>query len=372
MIRALIIDDEELALLSLQKKLQNFDEIECVCSFTDPHQALVELNQIEVDVAFVDIEMVDVNGLDIASKMLDINPKLHIVFVTAHAEYAVQAFELNSIDYLLKPVLMKRLEKTIARIIPYPNQKQEAPNKGPIPLRVQVFHDFQVAQGDHNLSFKTAKVKELFAYFVMHQLTPIHRDVLIEALWADQDYKKAKIHLHTCLSHLRKTLDSRGYINAISFVDGCYTFSIDAIERDCDQVEQAYLLDSPLDKAGVKQLEQAIHAYTGNLMEQNGYKWTYQDAEVYQQKVLLLLNRLIDYYQLIDLDRTYHFLQVQRKIQPYSVNHVQQLMLLSAKKGQRSEALRIYEEYAQLLSEDFGMAPDQKLKALYQRFSANE
>ncbi|NMM52770.1 response regulator [Paenibacillus aquistagni] len=185
MIRAILIDDEQLALTSLERKIHKFQGIQCIASYTDPNQALVDLSSLDADVAFVDIEMYDISGIELAEKLLAVKPKLHIVFVTAHAEYAVEAFELNSIDYLLKPVTSKRLEKTMSRLLPAagPVVENHMSSSREQTLRVLVFHDFQAWYGDHLLSFKTAKVKELFAYFVMHRNTSIHRDVLIEALF---------------------------------------------------------------------------------------------------------------------------------------------------------------------------------------------
>src|SRR5699024_10415720 len=68
------------------------------------------------DVLFLDIEMPNTNGLELAEKIIEVNPNIEIVFVTAYNEYAVQAFEVNALDYLLKPVKTERLAKTLARL----------------------------------------------------------------------------------------------------------------------------------------------------------------------------------------------------------------------------------------------------------------
>lgn len=367
MIRAILIDDEQLALTSLERKIHKFQGVQCIASYTDPNQALVDLSSLDADVAFVDIEMYDISGIELAEKLLAVQPKLHIVFVTAHAEYAVEAFELNSIDYLLKPVTSKRLEKTMSRLLPAagPVVENHISSSREQTLRVLVFHDFQAWYGDHLLSFKTAKVKELFAYFVMHRNTSIHRDVLIEALFGEHDYKKAKIHFHTCLSHLRKTLEAHGFANGITFVDSCYIFSMEGLVRDCDQIDAAYELALPLTPDKVDALEAAIPLYTGGVLELNGYEWAYALSEVYRHKAVALFNRLIDYYQGLDLDRAHHYLQLQHRHQPYSEHNIQQMMLNLVKKGQRSEALRIYKEYERMLSHDFDLEPDEKLTELY-------
>ncbi|BDH63757.1 hypothetical protein MTP04_38870 [Lysinibacillus sp. PLM2] len=116
MLRAIIVDDEEIALISLEKLLESFSEVKVLNKFNNDDELLSYIKKEKIDVAFLDIEMGKFNGLDLAEAILSMQPTIHIVFVTAHSEYAVQAFELNSIDYLLKPVSLKRLQKTITRV----------------------------------------------------------------------------------------------------------------------------------------------------------------------------------------------------------------------------------------------------------------
>lgn len=71
-------------------------------------------------------------------------------------------------------------------------------------LKVQCFDRFSVYSNNSLVSFKTEKTKELFSYFILHPNMPIHRDYLIEILWPDLDYVRAKSNLHTALSYLRK------------------------------------------------------------------------------------------------------------------------------------------------------------------------
>lgn len=84
-------------------------------------------------------------------------------------------------------------------------------------LNVQCFDQFAVYSNNSLVSFKTEKTKELFSYFILHPNMPIHRDYLIEILWPNLDYVRAKSNLHTALSYLRKTLTNIGYSNCIIF-----------------------------------------------------------------------------------------------------------------------------------------------------------
>src|SRR5690606_379077 len=101
---------------SFARMLRKHDVFICGI-FQDPRQAIVAAESVQFDVAFVDIEMPGYNGLETAERLLALQPELQIVFVTAYDQYAIDAFELQAIDYVLKPVQPKRLEKTLQRLM---------------------------------------------------------------------------------------------------------------------------------------------------------------------------------------------------------------------------------------------------------------
>jgi len=114
-IRVLIADDEEPARNKMKRLLSDYEQIELVAMAEDGLQALESIVELEPDVVCLDIEMPGLNGLEVVQNL----PKnLHpfVVFTTAYQEYAIKAFELNSIDYLLKPINKERLALTIEKI----------------------------------------------------------------------------------------------------------------------------------------------------------------------------------------------------------------------------------------------------------------
>ena len=114
--RALIIDDEPLSLDYFQRLLREQPGVELAGKFTDPHKALAAAGEVQPDVVFLDIEMPEISGIELAKAIQQRAPQAKIVFVTAYREYAVQAFELNATDYLLKPIRKDRLEKALERL----------------------------------------------------------------------------------------------------------------------------------------------------------------------------------------------------------------------------------------------------------------
>lgn len=111
--RAIIIDDERLARTELKRLLQQFPEIEIVDEATNVDEAITKIDKLQPDLIFLDIQMPGKSGFDLLSEM-DLVP--YVIFTTAYDEYALKAFEVNALDYLLKPIEPLRLADTIQKL----------------------------------------------------------------------------------------------------------------------------------------------------------------------------------------------------------------------------------------------------------------
>jgi two-component system LytT family response regulator len=112
-LRAYLVDDELPALKRLGRLLEATGRVEIVGSAMNPQTALDFLNAEEPDIVFLDIEMPGMNGFELLSR-LDRQPT--VIFTTAYDQYALKAFEVNSIDYLLKPVEPEQLERALGKL----------------------------------------------------------------------------------------------------------------------------------------------------------------------------------------------------------------------------------------------------------------
>lgn len=112
-IKTLIIDDERLARKSLSTQLEQVAEIEIVGEADDVPSAIEAINSLKPQLLFLDIQMPGQTGFDLIEQ-IDFDG--HIIFVTAYDEYAIRAFEVNALDYLMKPIDLSRLKKAIERI----------------------------------------------------------------------------------------------------------------------------------------------------------------------------------------------------------------------------------------------------------------
>lgn len=112
----LIADDEELSLLELEYILSNIEYISDISKASNGFEVLKLCEVKKFDVTFLDIKLGDYNGIRIAQQLLEKEKPPKIVFVTAFEEYAVKAFELQAVDYVLKPFSEERIKKTLDRL----------------------------------------------------------------------------------------------------------------------------------------------------------------------------------------------------------------------------------------------------------------
>ncbi|HVV02589.1 MAG TPA: response regulator [Puia sp.] len=113
MIRAIIIDDERLARNELKKLLMDFPEIEVIAEAANASEGVEKIDSLNPDLIFLDIQMPGKTGFDMLSE-LERTP--NVIFTTAYDEYALKAFEVNALDYLLKPVEPKRLADALQKL----------------------------------------------------------------------------------------------------------------------------------------------------------------------------------------------------------------------------------------------------------------
>jgi two-component system, LytTR family, response regulator LytT len=114
-LRVLVADDEQLARDELCFLLGRTGDTEVVGQARDGVEALTLVEQAQPDVVFLDVQMPGLTGFEVARRIVETGSTTHIVFVTAFDQYAVDAFSVNAVDYLLKPVDLSRLEQTIER-----------------------------------------------------------------------------------------------------------------------------------------------------------------------------------------------------------------------------------------------------------------
>lgn len=120
---SLIIDDEHLSRFALRKKLSDFSNIEIIGEASCIKEAVLKINNLKPQLLFLDIQLTDGTGFDLLNR---VQYEGKIIFITAYDEYAIRAFEINAVDYLLKPVSTKRLKNAIEKLYDINSQGTQA------------------------------------------------------------------------------------------------------------------------------------------------------------------------------------------------------------------------------------------------------
>ncbi len=138
-LKAIIVDDERLARAELKKLLQDFPDINVIDEAANADEGIEKIETQNPDIIFLDIQMPGKTGFDM---LADLEKAPYVIFTTAYDEYALKAFEVNALDYLLKPVEQKRLADAVHKL-QYEVSKQNAglngANRGPLTEADQVF-----------------------------------------------------------------------------------------------------------------------------------------------------------------------------------------------------------------------------------------
>ena len=112
-----IIDDEQLVINNLIYLLRQFPDVSVVLQSTQVLDALGQIQESEnIDVVFMDISMPALNGIEAASRVFGINSSIKIIFLTAYEQYAIESFQANTVDYIIKPVTAKRLQHSLNKL----------------------------------------------------------------------------------------------------------------------------------------------------------------------------------------------------------------------------------------------------------------
>lgn len=122
-LKTLIVDDESLARRGLAHRLKNIPDIEIVGQAQNGREALQLIKEKTPDLVFLDIQMPGISGFEVV-RQLDVDTMPIILFLTAYDEYAVQAFEVNALDYILKPIDEERLNQVLEKVRANFNQKR--------------------------------------------------------------------------------------------------------------------------------------------------------------------------------------------------------------------------------------------------------
>ncbi|WP_227793354.1 response regulator [Paenibacillus guangzhouensis] len=357
MFKTIIVEDEKPILELMKHVVGQNPHYSIVGAYSNPLEALDNILALKPDVAFLDVEMPRMNGLELAHMINEVSEHTQIIFTTAYKDYALDAFQVQATDYILKPVTKSAIERVTNRL--HKQRIAVIPPAAPVnkAVIIRCFGGLEVRNPRGELvRFPTRKTEELFAYFLCHPNSEVSKWHLVELLWPELDEERVLHNLHNTLYRLKKLLKEQEIPLEIIKINEGYllqtqqlTYDLLEFKRDHEALQQKAVTD-------LSKTEQRCTLYQGPLLDRKEYLWKTALEEKFRQQYLAAMRSLIQY----DVDKQNWKMADQRFNQFLSIYpldeemnlYLLQVYLASDRKDQMEKK---YAEYKRQYTAEMGM-----------------
>lgn len=225
--KILAVDDEILALEDFEDTCREAGITDEIVKINNPLDALSFAAVNKVDIAFLDVEMPVIKGIDLARRIKALNRNVRIIFATGYGEYALEAFKVDAVDYVMKPYDAAAIKKAYDKALLIKDAETENH------IFIKTFGYFDVFVDGKSVAFTSAKSKELLALLVDRNGGVVSTEQAISVLWNGREYDDTVQSLfRKVLKSLRSTLEEAGISEIL--VDNRNQRSIDKSKFTCD------------------------------------------------------------------------------------------------------------------------------------------
>lgn len=358
-ITAILIDDERPALKVMSIMLQKYPQIEIIGQYINPIKAIEDIRLLKPDLVILDIDMPCMNGMEAAERILEESPCTEIVFVTAYEEYALKAYEFHPMDYILKPVSEKRLDKLIAYLLHKINTDKHLPEKT---LQIRCFGNFCVMwENQDPIKLRTEKTREIFAYLIDHYDQKVDKEEILESLWPEENPEKAIKQLYNGIYYIRRALYEYGIRDNQMIIDSAYHLIIKNVDLDLLQLKK-------LEQCSDDELKDKIKIFRGLYFEKQDYAWLQLKREEY---LLLYQKYLLKLTALYTRDNQYE--QAERLLlKAFQEDYINEtiaetLLKLYLQMQNKTKGIRIYQTHEVALQKELNEIPSKIMKEYYNK-----
>lgn len=357
--KAILVDDEGLALRDLERQLTKIGGIDIIATFQDVSKALQQITTLKPDVVFLDIDMPEISGLEAAEILHKMDLFIDIVFVTAYEEYALKAFEYEAIDYILKPINLERLSRTVTRLKEHHLIRNTLPIETSIIATVRCFHRLHIEFGKSEpFPWRTVRAQELFAFMVYKRNQPVRKDILLELFWPNIDYKKAFTQLYTTIYQIRKSLESAGLSIRLTNSGSDYYLDLGHNQYDIQVWEDTKSSLPELTPETALSHEEWLHSYLGDYLAEHDYLWAETERQrlrdLWYKHALAVSQAWQQAGKLKEALQVYEWMQ---KKFPYIDDIYYIIMQFHAETGNAHLVRKKYDQLCLMLHEEYGIQP---------------
>ncbi|HHV10654.1 MAG TPA: response regulator [Clostridiales bacterium] len=354
-----VIDDDAAARYIAEKMLSKIPEVGAVKAFSNSRDAEGYLLNNPVDVILVDIVIQEENGIQVARYFRSLYPEIIIIFMTSHREYALEAFDLYALDYMVKLISAERLNTTIEKAKGYIRSSIQEQKT----LSVYTLGGCNVKDSSGKpVKFYSSKSEELLFYLLYHHGKIIGKWKIIDDLFPDLTPANGEGYLKTTVYKLRRALNLNDVKDTVIQSNGGYF--IDSSQIYIDYIDMKNRI-SRIDRWEPDFLEDGIGAeqlFQGELYGDKDYRWAYDERNCLTNLYKGFAKGLCNYILAENITEKYSsVLYILKKLQ--SLNELDQetaylFLRLYASLKDRKAFDGYYGKYCGLLEEELGVMPD--------------
>lgn len=362
MLRAIVVDDEWYNLEEIADLVDGTGFIQVIEKHLNPKEALEKAAQTRPDLAFLDIEMPEIDGITLAERLYEVCPGIRVVFITSWNQYAVQAFDLSAIDYILKPIKRERFLHMIDKI----KNEFDISDLPTSRIKISCFDTLEVSIGGVPVKWERAKAEELFAYLLLNHDTYIHKETIIQDLWGDYEIGKALKILQTVVCRVRNIFANMSEEILLDYSQNKYCLLLKDVDCDLIEMENFIARYKFKEESTFENIEKALTIYKSGFLVQQGYLWSMEKDEKFHKNFIRILKEIVEKYSGENkVGQMCKYMEPLTLLMPYDSDLNYQLLKIWKESKNEYKAKIHYNWLTRILKEQYDMDMPKKIEELF-------
>ncbi len=358
MIHVIAVDESPHTFTQLKTILGQDSRVSLDGFFTDTGGVLAYAQRHLIDFCLLSVDIPGMDSLALGSRLLGIQPRLHIVMLATDTHSAYDAFRIHASGYLLKPLRAQELRAQIELYLQRAHLSDSLAST-PRSVSIRCFGGFRCAVAGEPVKFRTTKAEELLALLVHYQGRPRSKDILVDKLWPNLPPEKSHNLFRVNCTYLRSAFSEKGVSDLLLRVQDSYSIDTNLLDCDLYRFRQAGLSMTSL---SAEELETVAASYCGEFMESQEYSWA---SGI---KILALdIYKSIEYHLAELYNAQCEFKKAENVLlrvkarDPYDEESADRLIRFYLATGSPRMAQSLYLDFTSLLSQALGDSPSDKL-----------
>lgn len=366
--KVVVIDDNPTSLAQMEMELSKLKDIQLMKSFLDPKEAKTFIIENEVDTVLLETEFSKVSGLDMTEQIQQVKPDVMVSFVSTNEKYAVEAYELNIIDYIIKPVMKSRLKKTLTRMKDLHRLHNADPIKA---LDIQLCNRFEFIRENkyEPIVWQTKKSEELFLYLLHHNTEVLSKQTLRKVLWPNE--KASTIRFNKTIAQVKEVLERFNSHFELMESDQGYQLQLEHVYVDMWQWKEELSKLPAISDTSINDYERVMRKNAGVYLNCYPFDWLTEDQEALEAAWASVALKIAQYYydkKIYGIAQHWYRTICARR--PGDESAFLALMKVYELQGNEIQIARCYKELQLTLLKKHAIAPSEAIQNWYKAWKA--